>query len=211
MLIRLTKISDATHRLELVRDDGTRESVALASRSFLWHDLLHYAVETNAGLRQSFWGLLAAGRTLADLPDALSEGDGATAAPTRSTEAAITEAIVGVLTGVVQERAAPRAAIEGLTRLFEAQERELPVWFSADFVERVREHMRRLIGQWRAVPFGGDMQLTFPAACDAVAGRGQPARQGASQQAVGQQKARPEGRGGLRRNRSSAPTSSRHR
>jgi hypothetical protein len=165
MLIRLTKMSDATHRLELVSDDGTRESIELASRSFLWHDLLHYSVETNADLHQSFWGLLACGKTLADLHDAMGKGkgDGAGAAKARSTEAAITEAIVGVLTGVVRERATPSAAIDGLTRLFEAQDRELPIWFSADFVERVREHMRKLIGQWRALPFGSDMQLTFPA------------------------------------------------
>jgi hypothetical protein len=162
MRIRLTKISDAQHRLALARDDGTREAVALASRSFLWHDLLHYAVETSAGLQQSFWGQLASGRRLAELHDAMSDGAGA--AKAGASEAAVTEAVVGVLTNVVRERAAPGAAIEGLTRLFEAQERELPIWLSADFVARVRERMRALMGQWRAVPYGGDMQLTFPAA-----------------------------------------------
>jgi hypothetical protein len=164
MRIRLTKVSDAEHGLELIRDDGTRESIALASRSFLWHDLLHYAVETSAGLHQSFWGLLASGRTLADLHDAMGAGDGANSAPAGRTEASVTEAVVGVLTNVVRERATPRATIEGLMRLFEAQGRELPIWFSADFVERVCEHMRKLMGQWRSVPYGGDMQLTFPAA-----------------------------------------------
>jgi hypothetical protein len=162
MRIRLTKISDAQHRLALARDDGTREAVALASRSFLWHDLLHYAVETSAGLQQSFWGQLASGRRLAELHDAMSEGAGA--AKAGASEAAVTEAVVGVLTNVVRERAAPGAAIAGLTRLFEAQERELPIWLSADFVARVRERVRALMGQWRAVPYGGDMQLAFPAA-----------------------------------------------
>jgi hypothetical protein len=164
MRIRLTKLSDEEHRLELIRDDGADESIELVSRSFLWHDLLHYAVETNAGLHQSFWGLLASGRTLADLHDAMGTGEGAGTVAASRTEAAITEAVVGVLTNVARGSAAPRAAIDGLGRLFEAQERELPAWFSPDFVERVREHMRQLMGQWRAVPYGGDMQLAFPVA-----------------------------------------------
>jgi hypothetical protein len=187
MRVRLTKLSDAKHRLALIRDDGACESIELASRSFLWHDFLHYAVETNAGLHQSFWGLLAGGRTLADLHDPMSEGAGA--AKASASEAAVTEAVVGVLTDAVRERGAPGAAIAGLSRWFEARNRELPAWLSADFVERVGDHMRRLMGEWRAVPFGGEMELVFP--------RPEPMalRPGRSQQ-----KARPEGRGGLARN-----------
>jgi hypothetical protein len=172
---RLTKLSDAKHRLALIRDDGACESIELASRSFLWHDFLHYAVETNAGLHLSFWGLLAGGRTLADLHDAMSEGAGA--AKARASEAAVTEAVVGVLTDVVRERAAPGAAIAGMSRWFEAQNRQLPAWLSADFVERVGDHMRRLMGEWRAVPFGGEMELVFPAAeAHGVAARLRPAK-----------------------------------
>jgi hypothetical protein len=172
MFIRLKKISDAKHRLALVREDGTRESIELVSRSFLRHDLLHYSVETNAGLQHSFWGLLAGGNTLAELHDAMGRHDGtATAA---HAEAAVTEAIVGVLTNVVTEQAGARAAIEGLGRLFEAQQRAVPAWFSADFVERVREHMRMLLGQWRALPYGGEMQITFAGRSEAAPPAVQP-------------------------------------
>jgi hypothetical protein len=184
MRVRLTKLSDAKHRLALIRDDGACESIELASRSFLWHDFLHYAVETNAGLHQSFWGLLAGGRTLADLRDAMSEG----AAPAGASEAAVTEAVVGVLTDVVRERAAPGAGIAGLSRWFEAQNRELPAWLSADFVERVRDHMRRLMGEWRAVPFGGEMELSggrSPWRCDQADASKKPApKAGAGSRAV---------------------------
>jgi hypothetical protein len=167
MRIALTKVSDDAHRLALTHDDGWHESVELASRSFLWHDFLHYAVETNAGLRQSFWGLLASGKTLAELHDAM--GDCARPAA----EAMITEAVVGVMTNVVRQDIPPDAAIEGLGRLFEAQGRDMPVWFTAVFVERVCEHMRRLMGEWRALPYGREMQLAFPAA-DAVQTKARP-------------------------------------
>jgi hypothetical protein len=160
MLIRLKKISDTTHRLVLVRDDGTGESIELVSRSFLQHDLLHFSVETNAKLQQSFWGLLAAGKTLAQLHEANGPPDRA-GTEAAVTEAVVTEAVVGVLTNVVAGQATARAAVEGLARLFEAQDRDVPAWFTAEFVERVREHMRKLTGQWRALPYGDEIQLTF--------------------------------------------------
>src|SRR5262245_27424857 len=101
MRILLRKISDSKHRLEIVRDDGSRESVELASRSFLLHDFLHYAVETRAGLKASFWGMLAAGKTLADVHEAMAGADAAARAELMRGEAAITEAVAGVLTGVI--------------------------------------------------------------------------------------------------------------
>ena len=54
MLIRLTRLTNERHRLEVVRDDGTREARELETRSALPHDLVHYAVETEAGLGASF-------------------------------------------------------------------------------------------------------------------------------------------------------------
>lgn len=43
--------------------------VACETRSYLVHDLLHYAVESEAGLSGGFWGNLARGKTLADMND----------------------------------------------------------------------------------------------------------------------------------------------
>jgi len=159
MRILLKKISDTTHRLEIIRDDHSREQVHLSSRSFVVHDLLHYAVETQAGLKQSFWGLLASGRRLAELHEKATDPD--THKASMASEAEVTEAVVSVLTGVIQGHADASAAIEGLRRLFSAQGREAPAWFTPDFVERVRDQMRRLKGEWRALPYGREMQLTF--------------------------------------------------
>ena len=39
--------------------------------------------------------------------------------------------------------------------LFGAHGERLPNWFTESFVDRVRERMRRLMGEWKAVPFGG--------------------------------------------------------
>jgi hypothetical protein len=161
MQIALRKISDLRHRLEITRDDGSRDAVELASRSFLIHDFLHYAVESRAGLKASFWGMLASGRSFKDVHESFAMVRPAEHLELLRGEAATTEAIVGALTSLAHERADADAAIAGLTRLFQAQERALPHWLTLAFVEGVREHMRRLRGQWRAVPFGGEMVIEF--------------------------------------------------
>ena len=163
MQIRLRKISDLRHRLEIVRDDGSRDGVELTSRSFLIHDFLHYAVEMRAGLKASFWGMLALGKSFNDVHESFAMVPPADRAALLQSEAAVTEAIVGALTGVIQERADAEGAIAGVTRLFEAQERALPAWLTVTFVDGVREHMRRLRGEWRAVPYGGEMMIEFDA------------------------------------------------
>src|SRR5215471_7120274 len=92
MLVRLTRLTNERHRLELVRDDGTREARELETRSALLHDLVHYAVETEAGLRGSFYGQLAGGKTY----DALTEQ------PSNDPEAMQTEAVVGRIQGIAK-------------------------------------------------------------------------------------------------------------
>ncbi len=58
MIVKLTKISPTHHRFEYVRADGTGEKLELETKTFLYHDLLHFAVESEAGLKNSFYGLL---------------------------------------------------------------------------------------------------------------------------------------------------------
>ena len=61
MHVLLTKLSDLKHRVEVIRNDGTRDKAELETRSFLVHDLVHYAVEAIAGMTWGFFGTLAAG------------------------------------------------------------------------------------------------------------------------------------------------------
>jgi hypothetical protein len=69
MRILLTKLNDASHRFEIVRADGSGERAELETRSTLLHDLVHYAVEAQAGLTSAFFGRLASGDALAELAD----------------------------------------------------------------------------------------------------------------------------------------------
>ena len=153
IIIRLIKRSGDRHVLSVTRADGSEEVRELKSREFLFHDLLHFAVETEAGLAESFYGSLVKGVHL----DALSRPAAAV-----SGEALVTERIVGIMTGTINRNVPPCEAIEAATNLFGAHGEAVPDWFTESFISRVRERMRRLMGEWKAVPFDGSMTLRFP-------------------------------------------------
>src|SRR4051812_28698988 len=101
MRICFHKISDARHALEIVHEDGRRERVECATRSYLIHDFLHYAVESEAKLQGGFWGNLAAGKTLADMNDRTG-----VALKSAAPEMAVIEQLVGALSGAVKGKTA---------------------------------------------------------------------------------------------------------
>src|SRR5690606_26313958 len=61
MLITFTKISDEKHAVKITRSDGSTESAELESRSYLRHDLAHFAIELELPIRKGYWGCVAYG------------------------------------------------------------------------------------------------------------------------------------------------------
>ncbi len=154
MKIRFHKLTDDRHVLELVRADGRRERVECETRSYLMHDLLHFAVEREAGLEIGFWGALAAGKTLAELNDRSIPMDA-------SPELAMVEHVVGALHGLTRQQPAAEVAA-GLRRYAEANDATRPAWLTDEMIEGAQERMRQLRGHWNATPFGGVMELDWP-------------------------------------------------
>jgi hypothetical protein len=156
MQIRLTRLTNERHRLELVRDDGTRESRELETRSTLLHDLVHYAVESEAGLKASFYGRLARGETY----------DAMTTVPATGPEAAQTEIVVVRIQGIAKNdtwsAVDPQSFVEAIAAAFRVVGDEPPAWLTGNLVVRVRERLRRVQGQWRATPFHQTLSLEFP-------------------------------------------------
>ena len=155
MDIRLTKLTDDRHGLEIVRTDGSREAATLETRSYLLHDLLHLAVETEAHLDSGFWGCLARGRTLAEMNDRTGQlmGDA-------SGELLAVEQIVGVLTAATKgvPAAEVRAALVAWT---DAQGRTLPAWLDESFITRAQARLRGFMGHWLATRHGQTMTLEW--------------------------------------------------
>ena len=157
LVVRLTRLSNERHSFAYVQPDGTGETIEMETRSQLRHDLVHFAVESEAGLQGSFYGLLAAVGGYRELTLAGDSLGG---------EAAQTEFGVGPLQTALKdpasldaeafvERVAGFQADMGLGRIR---------WLTPDLIRRAAERFRQLEGQWKATPFGQTMELRFPVA-----------------------------------------------
>lgn len=135
MRIELTGLNPKQHRLRIVRDDGSSESVDLETRSLLAHDLTHYAVERVLGLTQGFYGRLASGARLAELSDRTKPWPA-------GTELAYAESIVGPM----QSHLTGKQIV-------------LPDW---PFIGAVEREYRAVWGRWRATRFGAYCVLEWP-------------------------------------------------
>ena len=151
MHIRLTKLNDARHALEIERA-GERERIELETRSTLHHDLTHLAVEEAAGLDHGFFGALASGKSLAELRAPAEEY----AAPMMEIERAVV--VLQQLCKVDEDPAALHARIRASLAL---QDAVSPEWFTVELVTAVRERLRRLLGQWRATPYAATLELEW--------------------------------------------------
>jgi hypothetical protein len=154
LTLRFTRLSPTHHRFEYRRADGTGETIEMETRSFLTHDLIHYAVESEAQLKGSFYGIL--GRIGGY--EELSVAGGAALGG----EIAITERVVGAVTGALQEDDLdPDAFVAQVIEYLDLFDERAPRWFTPAFVLAVRERMRQLTGRWTATAFGQAMQLEF--------------------------------------------------
>lgn len=138
MEIRLTRLTDARHRLEVLRPDGTRDAVELETRSLLLHDLVHLAVESELGTDRGFWGLVAAGAPLSEVRDTAPDGE----------------------LMRIEQRVGPMQAVWKGT--LDAGRYAAMTGVDLGFVGRVQERLRRLTGHWRATGFRATMTVSWP-------------------------------------------------
>jgi hypothetical protein len=155
LTLRFTRLSPTHHQFEYRRADGSGEAIEMETRSLLPHDLVHYAVESEAGLRGSFYGLLA---RIGGYQELTVNGGAALGG-----EVAITERVVGALQGALKDDDFDGEAFaSAMADYLDLYEERPPRWLTPEFVERVRERLRKLTGRWKATPFGETMELTFP-------------------------------------------------
>lgn len=156
MLIRLTKISDQQHGVELVRNDGSRECIDLVTREALVHDFIHYSVEASIPTQGGFWGVLASGKSFAEMNDRSGES-------TREFAETLmmVEGMVGMMTGVIKGDLNPAQAIGAIRDYYAGIGQSAPEFLSERFVTDVRENMRKLQGHWKATPYGETMEVVW--------------------------------------------------
>jgi len=142
--IALAKITDQRHRVTVHRDDGSDETVELDTRSFLRHDLAHYAVAVELGLGHGVWGSVAAGGSLS--------GDGLDGADMMLSES---------LAGPMQTMMRTGGSVAEIRVVIDRVAPDLDTDID-DLSEALHDRLRRLAGHWAATAFGTSMDLEFP-------------------------------------------------
>ena len=142
MTVRFVKLSDHRHRVDVRRADGTDETVELDSRSYLRHDLAHFAVEATLGLQGGVWGSIAAGGSF--------DGNGLD-----GDDMALAETLSGPVQTLMRVEAPPGDIYDALTRV-------APEIASQDLADRLHVRMRALTGRWRSTRYGDAMELHWP-------------------------------------------------
>ncbi|HVY89624.1 MAG TPA: hypothetical protein VG942_12195 [Hyphomonadaceae bacterium] len=147
--IRLTRLENDRHRFEALRADGGVEVRELETRSFLIHDLIHFAIETEAKLTDSFYGLVGRG------------GDYDRTGAPMAGEAMQTERVVAALQGALHGEVDPQRFVDRFREVSDQIGSRTPDWLTAELVTRALKRLREVQGRWKATPFGQTMELVF--------------------------------------------------
>jgi hypothetical protein len=158
MLVRFTKNTPTHHTFSIIRADGSAEQASLETRSYMPHDLIHFAYELQAGCRYSFYGRLASGLKLADFNviQLMTSPDPADA------ELITTERITGPLATYLKGGVTNADFISALENLFVAVSSPLPAHITSQFLDELKIRYNALIGQWNALPHHTPMEISWP-------------------------------------------------
>jgi hypothetical protein len=157
MRVVFTKTSHQRHDVTCVREDGTRAVASnLESRSLLRHDLMHYVIEKQAGLMDTFYGPIARGRTFTDL----RTEDGVQMSS--DTEGGITEKVVAMMQSTHQDSFNPDVCLAMMCSGFENAGSQLPNYVSVAFISKASSEFRFLLKQWNGLQTGKTLELEFP-------------------------------------------------
>ncbi len=157
LTIRLAKKPDGTSVLACTRPDGSQTRQRHRHAFFPLHDLAHYAAETTLELNRGFYGLLAEGWNVTDF--------GTRPLPDDAAEAALAEAIAGLLDGERATGTAPKADDFNamLKAVLEQMGHAHDRLITAEELRAIRHRLAALSGRWTQLEAGGEMELAFAA------------------------------------------------
>jgi hypothetical protein len=157
MQIRFIKETPDRYRLECARSDGSKTTASLEFRSYFKHDLMHCVVERAANLQNSFFGMVKAGKELAELsPKAMRE------APPPGPEIQTTEIIVAALQGVTKTEVDYQEVSSKISEYLPLMSLRAPAYLTPEFCERVTAEHRSLLGRWGQLRGGESLEFFFP-------------------------------------------------
>ena len=159
LTVLIKKKADGSAALSCRRPDGSvtwQRQEGTHGAFFPLHDLTHFAVETELGFPQGFFGLVAEGWNITDFGRPWPRGP-------LPTQALLAEVMVGFLD---TERASGRMwSVDELKSSMAAYSSQSGVALEVDLSEsdlqRIRARRGQLFRQWSSVGAGETLELTF--------------------------------------------------
>jgi hypothetical protein len=165
MQIVVTKGSQADW-VEARREDGSVARESVPHKGPVAHDLVHYAVETEFGIAQGFWGLVAAGNAPEQIAEMAKAAGHASAKRAEKPQAHFVEAIqveriVEAFEAELWSRGTDNAALRAMAEAGCAQSLVPSPEMRNEVIERTRARLAGLAEQWAALPIGGSLTLDW--------------------------------------------------
>jgi hypothetical protein len=157
MQIRLKKGRDGPDSLACVRADGT-STWRRIQRGLAFHDLAHFAVETELGVGDGFYGLVAGGWSFEDFASAEERAKIPPGAIW--VEFLVNAFLTEAMSGEMQDA---DAFHESLVQSVAKVGHSLPRRLSDGEIARIRGTIVGLAGRWRALELGETIELEFAA------------------------------------------------
>jgi len=157
--IALTKRPDGGSVLKCTRPDGSitwQKQEGPNATFFPLHDLTHYAVESELGIRDAFYGLILAGWSIDDTTGKTSRGP-------LPDVALFVETVVGTLDSERASGSRWTAAEfnENIARHASNTGRPTPRLLTDDELARIRKGRAELFVAWRELESGGSLELAY--------------------------------------------------
>ncbi len=173
MQILVTK-GQRADRIEAKRGDGSIAREEVPHKGPVAHDLVHFAVETELGFDNGFWGMVAAGHEPQDIVEIAKAAGHASAkradvpAP-HFVQAIQVERIVECFEAELWSAGTDNESLRAMARSGCDQSRVDCPQLGDEAIDRVRCRLRTLAGQWAELTIGETLALDWPERSKAAA------------------------------------------
>ncbi len=155
MQILFTKNINKQNVIKYIRDNGT-ETWMYCDDFFIRHDLSHYALEKTLGYKTAFNGMLNAGMDIRDFDDKEKRAQLSVTAEAWYAENMANLFLIELAQGQFTDfNEVQQAAFVSFNQHYP------PIRLQEDKIESVRIYLSELLAQWKALPAGETLELSF--------------------------------------------------
>ncbi|MGW9684355.1 hypothetical protein [Flagellimonas sp. 2504JD1-5] len=165
MIIQFKKNSSKPSTLTCIRADGSRTWDKLQI-DFELHDLAHFAIETELGFTNAFYGLLSKGYDIQDFALPIEQRPKELISKNLPPESLQTEHIANLLLIGHYQKNISSDFINQLKGILRENDLAFPEVLTPERLKKINSHFQELILKWNALEEGEILELLFsPTKC----------------------------------------------